>query len=332
MPSPEEISPADMLAAAMNGTLESADAPTVDEQAAAQTEKDVQASNTDKDYPEGTPISSKSGGYTIPFTELETSRDKAKTERAAREAAEAENASLKAQLAELSTRQQANLAQAQDDAQARAEAGKQQTQADANLAIAEEAIALGVDVDVFGDFSEAAIAKGNASLVSQMGGKVMAEVDRRFDLLKQEMAGEIAPLREQRKQSEDASHYQSILDKHPDGIELVQSAEFDAWKKAQPAYAQPGIEAALTDGAPEAVIQVFDAFKAATGRNKADAAQRAPEVSRRAPLSLSEVPGGQHTDTSQQLLNAAGNGNTASLLKQVMAMNPEQIDAVMNRI
>lgn len=104
------------------------------------------------------PIASKSGGYTIPYEKLveaRTDRDQWK-QRAAE---------LQEQLQQLTAQQQNNLQQAQQDAQARADAGETATTADQNLAIAQAAIADGVDMNLFGDFSEEAIANGIAKLV-----------------------------------------------------------------------------------------------------------------------------------------------------------------------
>ena len=107
---------------------------------------------------EGAPIAAKSGGYTIPYKKLADARGLAKT-------LEEENASLKAQLADLSAQQQANLAAAAADATARANAGQAPTSADQQVSIAQAAIGQGVDPELFGDFSEEAIAKGVKALV-----------------------------------------------------------------------------------------------------------------------------------------------------------------------
>jgi hypothetical protein len=320
--------PQDLLNAALAGTLDVDASGVTDDEQATETTNQAEATEPEKqeaaegEYPEGTPIASKSGGYTIPFEKLAEARTKATT-------LEAENAQLRAQLDQLNTQQAANLAQAQDQAQARADAGQGQSQADVNLAIAEKAIELGADVADFGDFSEEGIAQGVSKLLttglSQTREALKAE-------LMAEMSKELAPLREQREKAATDAYFQPILAAHPDAVELVQSAEFAQWKESLPAFTRKGVEAALNGEGTADVIEVFDAFKAGTGRQTAPKESAAPEVTRRAPYSLSEVAGNQHMDASQQLIQAAENGNANSLMNSMLSMTPEQIDAVVNRI
>ena len=105
------------------------------------------------DEPVGAPIASKSGGYTIAYEKLSEARTQ-------RDQFKAEAEALRAQLESLSAAQQANLAQAQQDATNRAQAGNAPTEADQNLQLAQGAIGQGVDVSIFGDFSEEALAAG----------------------------------------------------------------------------------------------------------------------------------------------------------------------------
>ena len=275
------------------------------------------------DEPAGAPIASKSGAYTIPYEKLAEARDRAKT-------LEGENETLRAQLAELTAKQQANLASAESNAQARADAGQQQSQADQNLDAAKAALEQGVDASLFGDFSEEAIAKGIATLMERTREELRAE-------LREQAARELKPLKEREAKEASDSHYGAIYEKHPDANEIVQSAEFDSWIKSLPSF-QRGAVAAVLDpekgGTAAEVIEVFDVFKAQTGKASAPAAQgkgKAPEVQRRVPNSLSEMAGEQHQDIAQQVMASAGTDN-AALLERMQDMTPEQIERVMNAI
>lgn len=115
---------------------------------------------------------------------------------------------MRAQLAELNARQQANLEKAEDNAQARAD-GKAQTQADQNLEAAENAMGQGVDASLFGDFSEEGIAKGISALMERTREELRAE-------LREEAARELKPLKERQAQEAKDGHYGSIFEKHPD--------------------------------------------------------------------------------------------------------------------
>ena len=284
---------------------------------------DKQQEQKTGDEPAGAPIASKSGAYTIPYEKLAEARDRAKT-------LEGENETLRAQLAELTAKQQANLASAESSAKARADAGAAQTQADQNLNTAKAAMEQGVDASLFGDFSEEAIAKGIATLMGSLREELRAE-------LREEAARELKPLKEREAKEAADGHYGAIYAKHPDANEIVQSAEFAAWHKALPSYARAAVNAVLdpkTGGTAQEVIEVFDTFKAQTGKASAPAAQdkgKAPEVQRRVPNSLSEMAGEQHQDIAQQVMASAGTDN-AALLERMQDMTPEQIERVMNAI
>lgn len=284
---------------------------------------DKQQEQKTGDEPAGAPIASKSGAYTIPYEKLAEARDRAKT-------LEGENETLRAQLAELTAKQQANLASAESSAQARADAGAAQTQADQNLNTAKAAMEQGVDASLFGDFSEEGIAKGIATLMGSLREELRAE-------LREEAARELKPLKEREAKEAVDGHYGAIYAKHPDANEIVQSVEFNTWVKSLPSFQRNAVAAVFDTehgGTAEQVIEVFDTFKAQTGKASAPAAQdkgKAPEVQRRVPNSLSEMAGEQHQDIAQQVMASAGTDN-AALLERMQDMTPEQIERVMNAI
>ena len=275
------------------------------------------------DEPAGAPIASKSGAYTIPYEKLAEARDRAKT-------LEGENETLRAQLAELTAKQQANLANAESNAQARADAGQQQSQADQNLDAAKAALEQGVDASLFGDFSEEAIAKGIATLMERTREELRAE-------LREQAARELKPLKEREAKEAADGHYGAIYEKHPDANEIVQSAEFDSWIKSLPSFQRGAVAAVLdpeTGGTAAEVIEVFDTFKAQTGKASAPGAQdkgKAPEVQRRVPNSLSEMAGEQHQDIAQQVMASAGTDHT-TLIERMQDMTTEQVNKILDSI
>lgn len=292
------------------------------------------AGTTEDDEPKGAPIASKSGAYTIPYEKLEQSRERVKSLEDRTKTLEGENETLRAQLAELNAKQQANLGKAEDNAQARADAGKTQTQADQNLEAAKTAMGQGVDASLFGSFSEEDIAKGIATL---MGRTHEALREQLRTELREEAARELKPLKEREAQEAKDGHYGAIFDKHPDANEIVQSSEFSAWVNSLPGFQRGAVNAVMdpnTGGTAAEVIEVFDTFKAQTGKAAAPAAQdkgKAPEVQRRVPNSLSEAAGEHHQDIAQQVMASAGTDPNA-LLERMQDMTPEQIERVMNAI
>ena len=315
------MTPQELLAAAEAGTLDmDSEDPQIKEPAPQQQDATPAEAGQDQ-APEGAevvaPIASKSGAYTIPYEQLAKAREQAKAF-----AAEAEM--LRAQLAELSATQAANLAAAQAQAQDRVDAGQAATQQDANLAAAQQAVADGVDPAIFGDFSEEGIAKGVKALVEQ-------GVQRA-----------IAPLLQERQaaaqQSATAAHYEAIYATHPDADELAQSAEFAAWRESLPAFARGAVDQALTQGDAASVVDVFNTFKASASNSSATQeggrvrqalaeAKAQPQV----PTSLSEI-GGQAASSSTAEQVAALASNPEALLARMSDMTPAQLEKLMNSV
>lgn len=320
-------SPASLLEAALNGELsldgeqaepkaqEVEDRQEADDTATDEQDGKEEAQATDE--PEGAPIASKSGTYTIPFEKL----SQARTER---DQFKAEVESLRSQLEGLSAKQQQNLSQAQEQAQARADAGQDQTKVDRQLDAAQDAISNGVDPDIFGDFSEDGIAKGIKTLLAQAVPALRAE-------LKAEMEKELAPLKTERAKAQVDSHMGSIYGKHADADEIAESDQFKQWIAGLPGFMRSGVNDAMSKGTAEQVIEVFDSFKAQNGKPP-PAATTKPDVQRRGPVSLSEINGAPPVDLAQQVLQTAG--NPGALLSRMMdgSLTPEQIEAVMNRV
>lgn len=310
----------------MNGTLE-LDGPTetgkadeaVDKQVeVAKDEPKTDAPKVDEaakagEEPAGAPIASKSGTYTIPYEKLEQARERAKT-------VEAENEALKAQLADLTAKQQQNLTQAQEQAQARAEAGQAQTKADQDLNAAQAAISQGIDPAIFGDFSEEGIAKGIQALMSQARAELKAEMEK-----------ELAPLKTERAKSQAETHMGAIYAKHADADEVAESTQFKQWFAGLPSFMRAGVKDAMDNGTAEQVIEVFDSFKAqAAGTKPPPATTTKPDVQRRVPASLSEINGAPPVDETQRVLQMST--NPGALLDFMNSATPEQIKALMDRV
>ena len=270
------------------------------------------------------PIASKSGEYTIPYEKLTQARQERDTAKQEAERAKQEAEQLRQQLAQLTSAQAQNLAAAQAQAQARADAGQAPTQADANLAAAQAAVEQGVDVSLFGDFSEKAIAKGVAALVEQ---RAAALVDAK-------LAAAMAPFQQREAKQQMDAHMGAIYAAHPDADEVYESSEFKRWMGAQPAFARVGIEHALTNGEAKDVIDVFSAFKAASGKgNSANAVTKALEKAQaQPPTSLSELPGTAASGAGDAERVAALAGNPAALLDFMAGLSPEKQNRLMNSV
>lgn len=287
-----DMSDSEILAAALNGSLES---DAVEAVAPVEANEATEAATE----VEGAPVASKSGEYTIPYEKLAEARNE-------RNALREEAAVLREQLAALTAQQQSNITQAQPDE---------------HLSVAAQAIEDGVDPAIFGDFSEEALAKGIAALTRQITAQTEAKLRTEFQQM-------LNPLVADKALAETQSHYAQIYQAHPDADDIVESAQFADWKASLPAFAQPGVDHALTNGSVKDVIDVFTAFKQATNQTTKEAA---PDVRQlQVPLSLSSVPGAAPQDVTGQILSMSGNPN--GLLDRMQNMTSEQLDALMNQI
>lgn len=319
-----------LLDAAFAGTLNlDADANQAKAPAATDSEAGIPANTTTEqaagaqatqDDEKPAPIASKSGEYTIPYEKLTSARTE-------RDQYKAEAAQLREQLASLTAAQASNFAAAQQQAQTRADAGQAPTQADSNLALAQAAAAQGVDVAIFGDFSEEGIANGVAQLVAQMEARANARVEERLNAA-------LAPLREREAQSAVSAHQQAIYGAHPDADEVYESSEFKAWMDNQPSYARAAIEHTLANGTAQQVVEVFSTFKGSTGKGTpADAVSKAlAKAQQQPPMSLSELPGASASGNGDAERVAALAGDPAALLDFMTGLSPEKQTRLMNSV
>lgn len=319
-----------LLDAAFAGTLNlDADANQAKAPAAPNSEAGIPANTTTEqaagaqatqDDEKPAPIASKSGEYTIPYEKLTSARTE-------RDQYKAEAAQLREQLASLTAAQASNFAAAQQQAQTRADAGQAPTQADSNLALAQAAAAQGVDVAIFGDFSEEGIANGVAQLVAQMEARANARVEEKVNAA-------LAPLREREAKDAVNTHQQTIYGAHPDADEVYESSEFKAWMDNQPSYARAAIEHTLANGTAQQVVEVFSTFKGATGKGTpADAVSKAlAKAQQQPPMSLSELPGASASGNGDAERVAALAGDPAALLDFMAGLSPEKQTRLMNSV
>ena len=273
--------------------------------------------------PEGAPIASKSGGYTIPYEKLTEART-------ARDSAIAERDQLRAQLEQMTAAQAANLQQAQAEAQARADAGKAPTQADQNLAAAKSLVDGGADASLFGSFSEEDIAAGINKLVAD---QVAARVEAALAPQREAQAREQAVTAEQ-------AHAQKILDAHKDAFEVAESKEFASWKSGQPGYMQAAIDRTLQAGTAQDVIDLLGQFKqfhaGTVGATTADptaaaVAKALANAKTEPPVSLSSLPGAAPAGTEAERAVALAS-DPAALLEYVSSLPRDRQTSLMNSV
>lgn len=246
--------------------------------------------------------------HTIPFEKLEEAREGQKHWRAQAEAAQKELEALKTA------------------AQERADSGQAPTKQDNQIAAAEAAIASGADPDLFGDFSEEALAAGINKLVQQ-------QVEARLQ-------SALAPYEKREAQTATEAHYNAIYEAHPDADSVAQSQELTEWINSQPTFVRGSMAAVMQEGNTEQVIELLDAFKSATGTTQAAgnhtaeavrsaAKQKIANAKSDVPASLSDFPAGRAGtgSRSEAMQEMAG----IELLDAMDSMTPQQIEDFLNR-
>lgn len=253
-------------------------------------------------------IMARDNKHTIPFEKLEEAREGQKHWRAQAEAAQQELEALKTA------------------AQERADSGQAPTKQDNQIAAAEAAIDAGADPELFGDFSEEALAAGINKLVQQ-------QVEARLQ-------SALAPYEKREAQTAVEAHYNAIYEAHPDADSVAQSQELTEWINSQPTFVRGSMAAVMQEGNTEQVIELLDAFKSATGTAQAAGNYTANAVRSAAnkkvasakgdvPASLSDFPAGRAgaTSSSEAMQDMAG----VELLDAMDSMTPQQIEDFLNR-
>jgi len=276
---------------------------------------DVSATEVDESNidPTKAVVLAKDGVHTIPYDRLEKARQGEQQWKATAEAAQRQLADLQAQ------------------AQARADNGQAPTKTDTMAATAAAAIEAGADADLFGDFSEAALKAGIEKLVAQhVATQVQAHV-----------AKAVEPLQAKHQQDAAGSHFDAIYKAHPNADSIVQSAEFQAWVDSHPSVvrdAYRGLFDTQTGGSAAQIVEVFDAYKAATGKPSPQPAAAGTSAAAQAalakakaepPSSLSSIPGGHAQGGSA--LDATADMGGLEMLQATENMTPAQIEAWLNK-
>lgn len=259
-------------------------------------------------------ILAKDGRHTIPYERLAEAREEARLSRAQAEAAMAQMLAMQA------------------DAEARAAAGMAPTRADNQVAVAQAAIDAGISPELFGDFSERALAAGIQHLVDARVASVTADLQQRVE-------SALAPLAMREADDALAAHYDEIYARHPDADSVAESRELAEWIAAQPSFARAACEYVMHAGNTAEVIELFDRFKTDTGRTPAgrsadmQAAAKAALARAAAPVpaSLSDIPGGRAGGAADDEAIASLSGPDLLEAIQGKGWSPQQIEAFLNR-
>lgn len=265
-------------------------------------------------------ILAKDGQHTIPFERLEEARRSAAEAKERADAAAAQAAAL-----------------AEENARLKAAASSPAPAPSTSTAAPAEPTEEG---SLFGDYSDDAIKSGVEKLVAQQ----TAAFQQQIEALKQQLT----PVQQAAQINANEAHWREIYTAHPDTDSLVESAELTAWIGTQPSFVQSQFNKVLDAGTAKEVVELFDAYKQATGKAgtpaatpaapaasaAAAAAARAAEAianaRQPAPTSLSEIPAGTsaHHDEAQAMLEAS----PEAVLNRLEGLSPAEIEKRLSRI
>lgn len=203
--------------------------------------------------------------------------------------------------------------------------------------------------NLFGDYSDEQLRRGVETIAEQRAQQL---VEQRMAPLMQELEalkGQITPLQKQQQVDAATAHWSAIYGAHPDVDSIVESAEFKAWRDAQPAFMRPAIDATLSEGTAPEVIELFATYKNATGKTPPAAPAPAPAPAAQdpqaaaaaaaaaianaktpPPTSLSEIPAGAsaHHDEAAAMLEMS----PVALMGRFEGMTPAQIQERLSKV
>ena len=196
-----------------------------------------------------------------------------------------------------------------------------------------------VDADLFGDYSEAAMAQGVSKLVQAAVAPLLKEVES--------LKGQLGQAEKQAEVDAATAHWNALYKAHPDLDSITQSKELQAWIAAKPRLEQKVLNLTLQDGETAEIVEMFDRYKQETGITQRPAATtpQAPSAASAAakaaaeavaaartkpPTSLSEIPAGTaaHHDPAAALLEMT----PTAAMGVFEGKTPEQINALLNKV
>lgn len=197
-----------------------------------------------------------------------------------------------------------------------------------------------VDADLFGDYSEAAMAQGVSKLVQAAVAPLLKEVES--------LKGQLGQAEKQAEVDAATAHWNALYKAHPDLDSITQSKELQAWIAAKPRLEQKVLNLTLQDGETAEIVEMFDRYKQETGITQRPAATTPPKATSAAdaaakaaadavaaartkpPTSLSEIPAGTaaHHDPAAALLEMT----PSAAMGVFEGKTPEQINALLNKV
>ena len=275
-------------------------------------------SNDDAEVDGEKVVLARDGVHTIPYEKLVEARERDRVSQEALAAANAELESLRKQLQTPAT--------------------VAPTQQEQDIETAQAAIDAGVNPELFGDFSEEALAKGIKELVAaDVQAQVAAQV-------KAQVAEALKPMQAREQESAEAAHYRTIYEAHQDIDSILESGEFETWKAAQPSYVQDALDGVLTQGTAKHVVELLNNYKQSTNSTadparadklstddlKAKAREAIKNAAPPIPASLSDIPGGHKgvTDIREQMESMSG----IELVDAMSSWTPEKREQYLNNL
>ena len=101
-------------------------------------------------------------------------------------------------------------------------------------------------------------------------------IDDRLGAIK-DVLPEVASIKESIKTDNTAAHFRTITKAHKDWKQIVESGALDKWIGTKPSYTQDALNKVKSEGATEAVVEMFSQYKQDTGQAPAKNTPDEPE-------------------------------------------------------
>lgn len=256
-------------------------------------------------------VLTRDGKHTIPYEELEQSRNEAK-------AAKEELVLVRQQIAQLE-QERADIQAARDE---KAAAGKDTSAEDEALkAFDEDYPTISQSVDTKIDRRLSARDAEVAALKSELA----------------ELKAALQPIHEKARVSDEEAHFAAIAAAHEDAQDLIESGKLNDWVKQLPTYIRPAAIAVMEKGTAQDVIDLMADYKRAHPQaGQVSAAEKARQVVEKAkaktsvPTSLSEVPSAGVAPSEE--LGAYEQMSDTALMGAFMSMDQAKINDRLNRL
>jgi hypothetical protein len=140
-------------------------------------------------------------------------------------------------------------------------------------------------------------------------------IDAKASELEKQFTDTLAPIKKSAEDNSIDMHFAVITEAVPDFDALVESGEVKKWIEGLPGYAKFGAERVMTEGTAPEIVELFEQYKAAVAKTSSNKTEEQIEAAANdailkakgaKPVSLSDVPAGQVSSHDEEPTTTEG--------------------------